>query len=325
MFARLTVHFPLQPTRSFLVHGDAESVIGRDPDCDIVLDDERVSRRHARLVFVESAWRLVDLDSTNGTSLQGRPMREAALGNAGWISFGGLLARFEHSTAERERAESRRREERFRTSISLRRELNPSLGLERLLERVLGSVLQLSGTDRGFALLRREDGTMDIAARRNLGDPDLKSDGFSGSVGAIRRVESTARPVAVSDALADPLLQERESVISGRIRGMICLPMVAFDRLIGLIYADSREPGTSFGELDVEILEALAAHAALAIVMARVDRELGELAARLPDVASELARARALVVGLGGLESTGPATSWTGVLAHHQARASEAS
>jgi hypothetical protein len=305
MLARLTVHFPFQPTRSFVVHGDAETVIGRDPDCDIVLDDDRVSRRHARLAFAEGAWRLADLDSKNGTSLQGLPMQEAALDREGWISFGGLLARFERSTADRERAEAQRREERHKTSASLQHELTPSLGLERLLDRVLGSILELSEAERGVVLLRRKDGAMEIAARRNLGDPELKASGFSGSVGAIERALSTARPVAVSDALLDPELRGRESVIGGGIRSLVCIPLVTADRLIGVIYADSGEPGTSFGELDVEILEALAAHAALAIALARADRELKGLAARLPDA------------------ETG--ADWTGVVAHHQSRGDEPS
>jgi hypothetical protein len=167
MLARLTVHFPFQPTRSFLVQSDVETVIGRDLDCDIVLDDERVSRRHARVGFAEGAWWLCDLDSKNGTSFQGRPVREAASCTDGWISFGGLLARFARTTADTEQAESRRREERFRTSISRRRELSPSLGLEKLLDRVLTSILELSDAERGAVLLRREDGTMEVAARRD--------------------------------------------------------------------------------------------------------------------------------------------------------------
>jgi two-component system sensor histidine kinase UhpB len=88
-------------------------------------------------------------------------------------------------------------------------------------------------------------------------------------------------------------------VIGAGIRALVCLPLLAFERPIGLIYADSRTPGTSFGELDVEILEALAAHAALAIAMARVDRELKLLATRLPGVAPDLARARAHLAGSG--------------------------
>ena len=44
-------------------------VIGRHPDCDIVLEHQTVSRHHARLHFRDGRWVLHDLDSTNGTSV----------------------------------------------------------------------------------------------------------------------------------------------------------------------------------------------------------------------------------------------------------------
>jgi hypothetical protein len=273
--------FPFQPTRSFLIEDGGNTVIGRDPQCDIVLDDDRVSHRHAQLAFADGAWRLADLDSKNGTAIQGLAMREAALGTSGWISFGGLLARFEHSTEAREQAEAARRAERHQTSISLQRELSPSLGMERLLSRLLGSVLELAEAERAAVLLREPDGKLEIAARRNIADSDLSSQGFFGSVTAIERAVAAGRVVAVSDAAGDPDLGGRESVIAGGIRSLLCLPLLASDRLIGVIYADSRRPGASFDELDVQILEGLATHASLAIAAARADRELKGLAARL--------------------------------------------
>ncbi len=302
MLARLTVHFPFKPTRSFLIQGDTETTIGRDSDCTVVLEDDRVSRRHACIRYSGGLWHLSDLGSTNGTSIQGNPIEHAALGEDDWLSFGGLLARFQPSTPERERSDSRHREERFRSSISMQRQLDPMLGVERLLESLLGSVLTLSATERGVVLLQDASGGMSVAARRNLGDPELLSDGFSGSVGAIQRVMSSSKPVAVSDAQADTFLGNRESVVLGGIRALVCIPLVALDRLTGVIYADSPSPGTSFGDLDVEILEALASHAALAIVMARMHEELKGLASRLPEVRS------------------GSSTSWAGILAHHGAK-----
>ena len=281
MLARLTIHFPFRPTRSFLIQGGGQTVIGRDPKCDIVLDDDRVSHRHAQLAYTDGTWRLADLDSKNGTSIQGLAAREASLGAFGWISFGGLLARFEHSDAQRERVEAIRREERHRTSISIQRELSPSLGMPRLLDRLLGSILDLSEAERGAVLLRDAEGAMEIAARRNIADADLTSSGFFGSVTAIERAIATSQVVAVSDAAADPLLSGRESVIAGAIRSLVCLPLRTSDRLLGVIYADSKRPGASFGELDVQILEGLASHAALAIAIAAANREMKGLAAEL--------------------------------------------
>jgi hypothetical protein len=48
-----------------------ELLVGRDLGCDIVLSDPTVSRRHVRLVFHDGTWSLRDLDSTNGTSVNG--------------------------------------------------------------------------------------------------------------------------------------------------------------------------------------------------------------------------------------------------------------
>ncbi len=48
-----------------------ELLIGRDEGCDVVLSDLCVSRRHARLRFRDGRWILQDLDSTNGTLVNG--------------------------------------------------------------------------------------------------------------------------------------------------------------------------------------------------------------------------------------------------------------
>jgi hypothetical protein len=68
--------------------------IGRDRDCDFVLADLTVSRRHARLERDGDGWLLADLDSTNGTRLNGwrvsspvpvRPGDQVSFGSAGFL------------------------------------------------------------------------------------------------------------------------------------------------------------------------------------------------------------------------------------------------
>lgn len=51
--------------------GERELVLGRHSSCDVVLPDPTVSRHHARLVFRDGAWILQDLQSTNGTIVNG--------------------------------------------------------------------------------------------------------------------------------------------------------------------------------------------------------------------------------------------------------------
>ncbi len=62
--------------RSF---SQAEVTLGRDPSCDLQLEDETVSVRHARLSYHHGQWWVEDLDSTNGTSLNKEKLSTAAV------------------------------------------------------------------------------------------------------------------------------------------------------------------------------------------------------------------------------------------------------
>jgi hypothetical protein len=77
---------PLDRRQAFLVDGDRRSllsgdhtVIGRSRDCDVVISDPNVSRRHAEVRRGEDGWWVVDLDSTNGVKVNGRRVDEAPL------------------------------------------------------------------------------------------------------------------------------------------------------------------------------------------------------------------------------------------------------
>jgi len=69
--------------------------IGRAPDNVIVIDDPSVSNRHAQLELIGETYRLKDLDSTNGTKVNGVPITETALRFEDRIRFGAVEARFE--------------------------------------------------------------------------------------------------------------------------------------------------------------------------------------------------------------------------------------
>jgi pSer/pThr/pTyr-binding forkhead associated (FHA) protein len=52
-----------------LALGTATILIGRAPECTLVLEDDYSSNRHARLTFHQGTWLVEDLGSTNGTYL----------------------------------------------------------------------------------------------------------------------------------------------------------------------------------------------------------------------------------------------------------------
>ena len=75
----------------------AEVVIGRGHDCDILLDRDAVSRRHARIergAAPGEGWRVIDLDSTNGSYVNDVPIRNHVLGDGDRLKIGNAIFKF---------------------------------------------------------------------------------------------------------------------------------------------------------------------------------------------------------------------------------------
>lgn len=296
MPARLTLFLADRPARVYTLREGAEHTVGRDAECAVRIDDDRASRQHAVLRAGGTGWRLTDLQSKNGTQLDGAAVRSvgAPLLDTSWISFGGVLARFERLSEEDAAKQQEEQLRRWQSSIEMQRQLTPTLGLAALLDKLLGSVLQLSRTDRAFVLLAEPDGSLVLAASRGMPAGTVLAEEFAGSVGAVQLALAEGRAVATSDAQLDSRLAHRPSVAEHTIRALVCMPLVAADRLVGALYADSSRPGAVLTELDVDILSGLAAHAALGITVARLDAELARVAAGLSG-ADGPSRARAPV------------------------------
>src|SRR5256885_8503927 len=85
---------------SGIAHDLAEDLvtIGRGPDNTIIISDPSVSGHHAQLELAGETYRLKDLDSTNGTRVNGIPITETVLRYDDRIRFGGIEGRFEPDT-----------------------------------------------------------------------------------------------------------------------------------------------------------------------------------------------------------------------------------
>jgi hypothetical protein len=69
------------------LHGE-RMTIGRSHDCDLVLDDPNVSRRHAELSREGDGWAVADLGSTNGITVNGSRVRRAVLAPGDAVELG---------------------------------------------------------------------------------------------------------------------------------------------------------------------------------------------------------------------------------------------
>jgi hypothetical protein len=101
----LTADLPAAPARSFLAllragrsHPlpdliGARIEIGRSSACQLVLGDDTVSRRHAELRYEDGRWLLRDLNSSNGTYINGRLVTEAEVRRGDVVHLGGCRLR----------------------------------------------------------------------------------------------------------------------------------------------------------------------------------------------------------------------------------------
>jgi pSer/pThr/pTyr-binding forkhead associated (FHA) protein len=64
-------------------------LVGRGSHCDLVIDNSTVSRHHAHLFFREGRWILVDLESTNGTHVNGARVQRTELLAGDILDLGG--------------------------------------------------------------------------------------------------------------------------------------------------------------------------------------------------------------------------------------------
>ena len=277
MAAKLTLYPARGTSRHFVLREGETRLLGRDPaGNDVVFDDSRVSARHARIEWTGRGWSLHDLGSKNGTFLAGTPAAGAPLSDEDWISFGGLIARFELVSDEELTALDSDRARRMKTTVEIQRDLAGEPDPRLLLQRLLGSVLSVTGAERGFVLLIGADGALEaeVASGFSLGALD---DRFELSFGAIARVVETGESVVASDATNDAFLAKRPSVLELGIRTLACVPLSSDERRIGLIYVDGRKEGGVFTDLDLEILEALAANVSVVLSTLRIDDEIREM------------------------------------------------
>ena len=80
--------------RVYLIRESAV-VLGRDEGCHVVIDDPRVSGRHAIISYRGGEFRVSDLQSTNGSLLNGSPLTESVFNESDDLRLGKTVVRLE--------------------------------------------------------------------------------------------------------------------------------------------------------------------------------------------------------------------------------------
>ena len=295
-------------------------VIGRKAGVDIVVDDASVSRRHARLFEKDGAWFVEDLQSRNGSRLNGQPVSApVAIKSGDLIRLGDTLLRVVSAGAEvpatdatiapgaseqalfsvlKPASELLGRTDadagaasRLRVLNEVHRALAAPISRDDLVQLIL---------DRAFAVLEPEDGAV------FLKDPngqlrkaaERRSPRSKGPLLVSRRLaeEVTVKGAAalVLDAQADDRFASAESVILSGVRSILAAPLSDGEGCLGMIALYSNIAARRFTEQDLELLVSVASAAALRLRnIALVEQE-----AERRVVDRELALAREIQMGM---------------------------
>jgi hypothetical protein len=268
---KLTLHPSQGPSRFAVVREGESLVIGRDPDCGLAVDDSLVSRRHAQLRWNGQGWFLDDLESKNGTRLNGEPAGAREVRDGDEISLGGLRATVDLITDAQAAALAGESAAQAENADRMRSRLSDARAPADLLQCFLQAAMELTRTQRGFVVTVGPDGKLSAEAAAGLSPEAVQDERFQGSVGAVRQVLEQGGPVVLSDVRSDPRLGKRPSVVSLGIASLACVPIRRGTKLVGVIYVDSRKRGPALSELELETLEDMAYHVG-AILALSADR-----------------------------------------------------
>ena len=153
--------------------------------------------------------------------------------------------------------------------------INSILNLDDVLREIVDAVVQITGGNRGFLMLRDEKtGGLVAALGRSKDGRDTSREAFDVSLSVVRKVAESGEPLFISNTLEESELKDQKSIVDLRIKTVICIPLQFAGKLVGVIYSDSDSISERFTESDLSILDAFGAQAAVAIENARRHGEL---------------------------------------------------
>lgn len=290
--------------------------LGRQPDCDVVVDADSVSRRHARIILVGRDYYVEDLNSSNGTVVNNRVIQSRVRlqeGDCIRLSQFEFLFHDQFATPEQPVGEYTLPDQRsiideddggFGTSdtgtylklagrdtsetgtySSVRDprfdallEVTQSLGHFLSLDKLLPQIL-----DSLFKMLpQAERGCIilkDTSGQLNPGWVKVRHGELRVSRAVVNSVMESGNAVVTSNASTDSRFSSSQSVADFRLKSVMCAPLVDREgEVLGVLQLDTSNGRGAFGEEDLRVLVAMATQASLAITIATLHES--ELRAR---------------------------------------------
>jgi adenylate cyclase len=157
----------------------------------------------------------------------------------------------------------RRDYEKLRVSFELTRALAGELDVDRVLTKILTTAFEVLQADRGVVLLLDDAGKpKPRCVRTKRGEP---TEEVALSTTIINEVLRDRAAVLSSDALKDSRFKGAQSIIMQGIRSSMAVPLIYSDNLLGVMVLDSQVAANAFTEKDLQLTQALANQASVAI------------------------------------------------------------
>lgn len=187
------------------------------------------------------------------------------------------ISRVSQSLADLEQAivaQLKSREAQLEALMGTGRTINSSLGLKRVLEEVMDTLIALMRAERGFLMLRESDGQLSVRIARGIDHINLEGEAFKVSRTIVERAAATGETILTTNAQEDPRFENQMSVAAFKLVSILCAPLKIKNELIGVIYVDNRARSGIFQEQDQSLITAFADQAAVAIDNARLFEDI---------------------------------------------------
>jgi PAS domain S-box-containing protein len=167
--------------------------------------------------------------------------------------------------------------------------VNSSLETQDVLNRVMDTVIRITGAERGYiALIDPASGDMIYPVQRGI-DGDITGKGeLVVSTSVVKQVAETGAGIITENASQDKRFQGQQSVIGFQLRSILAVPLKVRDDVIGVVYCDNRIMSGLFKPNDLNLLTAFANQAAVAIQNARLFEELQAQVAQTTQASNQM-------------------------------------
>ena len=153
----------------------------------------------------------------------------------------------------------------FSLLLDITRSINMTQDLNQLLELIVDSAIVLVKAQRGFLMLFDKNGNLESKVTRHIDKNILAEEELEFSKTIVNQVLAASESVFLSSIYKDKTFKISKSIEILGLRMVMCVPLKVKDRLLGVLYVDSRSETENFTKLEERILEAFAVQASVAI------------------------------------------------------------